>query len=159
MNTVYFSICLCFQFFLSVCYSFLRTGVLLPLVRFISVYFVLFDAVVTGIIVLISLSDSFLLVYGNATDFYIVYFVSYNFSEFIFGQIHFWCLFCCSVAQSCLTLCDPMDCSMPGFPVLHHLPELAQTPLHWVGDAIQPSLPMLSPSPPASYLSQHKGLF
>ena len=110
MNTVYFSICLCFQFFLSVCYSFLRTGVLLPLVRFISVYFVLFDAVVTGIIVLISLSDSFLLVYGNATDFYIVYFVSYNFSEFIFGQIHFWCLFCCSVAQSCLTLCNPMDC-------------------------------------------------
>ena len=47
---------------------------------------------------------------------------------------------CCSVAQSCPTLCDPMDCSTPGFPVLHHLPELAQTHVHWVGDAIQPSL-------------------
>ena len=47
----------------------------------------------------------------------------------------------CSVALSCLTLCDPMDCSTPGFPVLHHLPELAQTHVHWVGDAIQPSCP------------------
>ena len=46
----------------------------------------------------------------------------------------------CSVAQSCLTLCDPIDCRMPGFPVLHHLPELAQTHVHWVSDAIQPSL-------------------
>ena len=49
---------------------------------------------------------------------------------------------CCSVAQLCLTLCNPMDCSMPGFPVLHHLPELAQTHVHWVGDAIQPSHPL-----------------
>ena len=63
---------------------------------------------------------------------------------------------CCgSVAQSCLTLCDPMDCSTPGFPVLHHLPELAQTHVHLVGDAIQPSHPLLSPSPPAFNLSQH----
>ena len=46
---------------------------------------------------------------------------------------------CCSVAQLCQTLCDPMDCSTPGFPVLHHLPELDQTHVHWVGDAIQPS--------------------
>ena len=59
------------------------------------------------------------------------------------------CLFFCSVAQSCPTLCDPMVCSMPGFPVLHHLPELAQTHVHWVSDAIQPSHPLLSPSPPA----------
>ena len=44
---------------------------------------------------------------------------------------------CCLVAQLCPTLCDPMDCSMPGFPVLHHLPEFAQTHVHWVGDAIQ----------------------
>ena len=51
---------------------------------------------------------------------------------------------CCSVAQSCLTLCDPMDCSMPGFPVLHHLPEFAQTHIHWVSDAIQPSHPLSS---------------
>ena len=51
---------------------------------------------------------------------------------------------CCSVAQSCLTLCDPMDCSTPGFPVLHNLPEFAQTHVHWVGDAIQPSPPLSS---------------
>ena len=63
---------------------------------------------------------------------------------------------CCSVAQS--TLCDPMDCSMPGFPVLHHLPELAQTHVHWVGDITQPSHPLSSPSP-AFNLSQHRGLF
>ena len=54
---------------------------------------------------------------------------------------------CCSVAQSCLILCDPMDCSTPGFPVLHHLLELAQIHIHWVGDASQPSHPLLSPSP------------
>ena len=51
---------------------------------------------------------------------------------------------CCSVTQSCLTLCDPMDWSTPGFPVLHHLLELAQTHVHWVSDAIQPSHPLLS---------------
>ena len=66
---------------------------------------------------------------------------------------------CCSVAQLCLTLCDPKDCSPPGFPVLHHLPEFAQTHIHWVSDAIQPSRPLPSPSPPACYLSQHQGLF
>ena len=54
-----------------------------------------------------------------------------------------------SVAQSCLTLCDPMDCSMPDFPVHHQLPKLAQTYVHRVSDAIQPSHPVLSPSPPA----------
>ena len=52
-----------------------------------------------------------------------------------------------------------MDCSIPGFPVHHQLPELAQTHVHWVGDAIQPSHPLLSPSPPAFSLSQHQGLF
>ena len=52
---------------------------------------------------------------------------------------------CCSVAQLYLTLCDPMDYSMPSFPVLHHLPELAQTHLHWVGDTIQPSHPLSHP--------------
>ena len=50
-----------------------------------------------------------------------------------------------SVAQSCLTLCDPIDCSMLGFPVPHHLPDLAQTHVHWVSDAIQPSYPLSSP--------------
>ena len=59
----------------------------------------------------------------------------------------------------CLTLCDPMDCSTPRLRVLHHLLELAQTHDHWVGDAIQPSHPLSSPSPPAFNLSQHQGLF
>ena len=53
-----------------------------------------------------------------------------------------------SVAQSCLTLCDPMDCNMPGLPVNHQLPELAQTHVHWVSDATQPFHPLSSPSPP-----------
>ena len=64
----------------------------------------------------------------------------------------------CSVAQSCPTLCDPMDCSMPGFPVLHSLLELAQTRVHWIDDAIQPSHPLSPASPPAFSLSQHPGL-
>ena len=63
-----------------------------------------------------------------------------------------------SVTQSCLTVCDPMDCSMPGFPVHHQFPELAQTHIHQVSDAIQPSRPLLSPSPAFS-VSQHQGLF
>ena len=64
-----------------------------------------------------------------------------------------------SVAQLCLTLCDPMDCSTPGFPAHHLLPELAQTHVHWVGGAIQPSHPLSSPLPPAFNVSQHQGLF
>ena len=64
-----------------------------------------------------------------------------------------------SVAQSRPTLCDPMDCSTPGLPVHHQLPEFTQTHVHWVDDAIQPSHPHLSPSPPAFNLSQHQGLF
>ena len=64
-----------------------------------------------------------------------------------------------SVAQSCPTLCDPMDCSMPGLPVHHQLPEFTQTHVHRIGGAIQPSHPLLSPSPPAFNLSQDQGLF
>ena len=56
-------------------------------------------------------------------------------------------------------LCDPMDCSTPGFPVHHQLPEFTQTHAHWVSDAIQPSHPLLSPCPPSFNLSQHQGLF
>ena len=63
---------------------------------------------------------------------------------------------CCSATQSCSTLCDPMDCSTPGLPVRHQFPELAQTHVHRVGDAIQPSHPLLSPPPPAFSLSQHR---
>jgi len=64
-----------------------------------------------------------------------------------------------SVGQLCPTLCDPMDCSTPGFPVHHQLLELAQTLVYRVSDAIQPSYPLSSPSPPAFNVSQHQGLF
>ena len=64
-----------------------------------------------------------------------------------------------SVTQSCPTLCDPMNRSTPGLPVHHQLPEFTQTHMHQVGDAIQPSHPLLSPSPPAPNPSQHQSLF
>ena len=64
-----------------------------------------------------------------------------------------------SVAQSCPTLCDPMNCSMPSLPVYHQLSEFTQTHVHWVSDAIQPSHPLSSPSPPTFNHSQHQGLF
>ena len=63
-----------------------------------------------------------------------------------------------SVTQLCLTLCNPMDCSMPGFPVHHQLPEFTQTLVHRVSDAIQPSHPLLSSSLPVFSLSQHQNL-
>ena len=64
-----------------------------------------------------------------------------------------------SIAQSCPTLCNPMNSSMPGLPVHHQLPEFTQTHVHWVSDAIQPSQPLSSPSPPAPNPSQHQDLF
>ena len=64
-----------------------------------------------------------------------------------------------SVTQSCLTLCDPTDCSMPGLPVHHQLPELTKTHVHWIGDAIQPFHPVSLPSPVALNPSQYQGLF
>ena len=64
-----------------------------------------------------------------------------------------------SVIQSCLTLCDPIGCSMPGFPVHRQLPEFTQAHAHWVSDAIQPSHSLSPSSPPAFNLSQHWGLF
>ena len=74
-----------------------------------------------------------------------------------------WCfsLTCCYslVTKSCPTPCDPMDCSTLGFPVLHYLLDFAQTHVHWIDDVIQPSHPLLSPSPPALNLSQHQGPF
>ena len=73
---------------------------------------------------------------------------------FMFSYVQF-----SSVAQLCLTLCDPMDCSTPGLPVHHQLLELAQTHVHQVGDAIQPSHPLLPPFPLALNLSQHQVLF
>ena len=74
-------------------------------------------------------------------------------SRFLHKRVQF-----SSVAQSCLTLCDPTDCSMPGFPVHHQLLELIQTYVHRVCDAIQPSHPGSSPSPPAPNPSQHQSL-
>ena len=78
------------------------------------------------------------------------------------GDLLAWCP--CSVqfslvAQSCLTLGHPVDCSTPGLPVHQQLPELAQTHVHWVRDAIQPSHPLSSPSSPTFNLSQHQSLF
>ena len=67
--------------------------------------------------------------------------------------------YCCSVPHLSLTLCDFMDCSMPGFPVFHHLLELAQTHVHWVRDAIQPSHPLSPSSPPVFSLSQSIRVF
>ena len=64
-----------------------------------------------------------------------------------------------SVAQLCPTLCNPMNCSTPGLPLHHQLPELTQTHVHWVSDAIPPSHPLSSPSPPTFNLSQLQGLF
>ena len=64
-----------------------------------------------------------------------------------------------SVAESCLTLCDPMDSSTPGFPAHHQFPELAQIHIHRVGDTVKPSHTLSSPSPSAFNLSQHQGLF
>ena len=69
-----------------------------------------------------------------------------------------WIWSCCFVTQLCLTLCNPTDSSMPGFPVLHYLLECAQTRVHWVGDAVQLSH-LLSPTSPSLNLSQHRGLF
>ena len=69
-------------------------------------------------------------------------FISYNLSQLMMNSIRFCC--CCSVAKPCTTLWDPMDFSMPGFPVLHCLPEIAQTHVHWVNDAIQPSVTSFS---------------
>ena len=66
---------------------------------------------------------------------------------------------CCSVATPCPTLRDPIDCSVPAFPVHHQLLKLAQTHVHWVGDAIQPSHPLSPSSAPALNPSQHQGLF
>ena len=81
-------------------------------------------------------------------------------SQFIVCQLHSIKLFqFSSVSQSYLTLCDPMDYSMPGLPFHHQLPEFTQTHVHCVCDAIQPSHPLSSPSPPTFTLSQHQGLF
>ena len=78
---------------------------------------------------------------------------------FFFVQLHEILVQFSSVTQPCPSLCNPMDFSTLGFSVHHQLPELTQTHVHWISDAIQPSHPLLSPSPPAFNISQHQGLF
>ena len=85
-----------------------------------------------------------------------------SFKSLLWGHWIVWVLYIfCIVLQSlsCIWLWIPMDCRMPDFPVLHHLSELAQTHVHWVCDAIQPSHPLSSSSPPDFNLSQHQGIF
>ena len=83
-------------------------------------------------------------------------FIQHSFSSTSHGPCH---VQFSSVTESIPTLCDPMDCSMPGLPVHHQFPEFTQTHVHWASDAIQPSHPLSSPSPPTFNLSQHQGLF
>ena len=78
---------------------------------------------------------------------------------YVFLELSFFFNNPAEVAQSCPTFCEPMNHSTPGLPVIHQLPEFTQTHVHWVGDAIQPPHPLLSPSPPAPNHSQHQGLF
>ena len=95
-----------------------------------------------------SLTENSFMTLGDITFYYL------DLKFFKFSLVQF-----SSAAQLCPTLCDPMNRSTPGFPVHHQLPEFTQTHVHWVGDAIQPSHPLSSPSPPAFNLSQHQGLF
>ena len=78
---------------------------------------------------------------------------------FVCEYVNMYSISVSSVALLCPTLCDPMNRSTPGLPVHHQLPEFTQTHVHWVSDAIQPSHPLSSPSPPAPNPSQHQGLF
>ena len=82
----------------------------------------------------------------------LLFFCTVKFTEISMSQFS-------SVTQSCPTLCDPMDCSMQGFPVHHHFPGFAQTHVHEFSDAIQPCYSLLSPSPPTFNLSQYEGIF
>ena len=93
---------------------------------------------------------------------YLLQNISTCMSGYMYKRKHLYILYISqfsSVTQSCPTLCDPMACSTPGLPVHHQLLEFTQTHVHWVGDAIQPSHPLSSPSFPAFNLSQHQGLF
>ena len=96
------------------------------------------------------------LILHNFYHFYLLsrkYWCNYFWTAYLYGN------FCCPFTQSCLTLCNPMNCSTPGFPVLHHLPEFAQTHFHWVSDAIQPFHLLPPPSLPPLNVSQHQSLF
>ena len=96
------------------------------------------------------------LLYFKHSSAFFFFFCRWNFAFLLAGELYPQSV--SSVTQSCMTLCSPMDCSTPGLPVHHQPPELTQTHVHWVGNAIQPSHPLLSPSP-ACNLSQLQGLF
>ena len=102
-----------------------------------------------------------LLPYGNNYGIITINIWKKKNSILFFSYNIMWILYTFSAVQShsCVQLCDPLDCSTPGFPIHHQLLELVQTHVHSVGDAIQPSHLLLSPSPPAFNLSQHQGLF
>ena len=102
----------------------------------------------------------FVCVWGGVDDDYLIH-DSVSYSAMLLIYLSLWLFSCCSVqfssvTQSCPTLCDPMNCSTPGLPVRHQLLEFTQTHVHQVGDAIQPSHPLSSPSPPAPNPSQHQ---
>ena len=94
----------------------------------------------------------------GASEFYLKVLIQLK-TDFTANRISVEVLQFSSVTQSCPTLWDPMNRSTPGLPVQHQLPKYTQTHVHWVGDAIQPSYPLSSPSPPDLNLSQHQGLF
>ena len=106
--------------------------------------------------------DSFILHFHSPLNFFFFWWICKDNTEeifkmeasFLYNSVQF-----SSVAQSCPSLCDPMNRSTPGPPVHYQLPEFTQTHVHWVGDAIQPSHPLSSPSPPAPNPSQHQSLF
>ena len=98
-----------------------------------------------------SMIPTFLFFFFSAS--LIIYCMSFPGSS-LFSSVQF-----SSVTQSCPTLCDPMNHSTPGLPAHHQIPEFTWTHVHCISDAIQPSHPLLSPSPPALNLSQHQGLF
>ena len=92
-------------------------------------------------------------------NFFVLEYNCFTLLFLLYNEVNWLYVYFSSVAQLCLTLCNPMNCSMPDLSVHHQLLEFTQTHVHCVGDAIQPPHSLLSPSPPVVNLSQHQGLF